>query len=616
MTARRAPRAPAFLAGLAVVALAVAGCGVPTGSEVQQVAPGPGAPQQLPRRGVQPPEANDATTHQEQVDNFLQAAAGDPATAVDRVREFIRSADRPSWDPDQQVRVVRLLDDPFFSDHPDGGWQVELKVLPIGDLHPEGYLDALTAAEPVDYRFRVVTTESGGPLEADEDAPGLQLRIAEPPPQVLMADTALDDPNYFYPNPIYFWDADATALVPDLRWLPLADESVERQPWRVLQWLLTGPAPSLPRAQGLPVGTEPIGFPSWDEERDRLVVNLNAAAVETQSEQPVRDLATQLAWSVRTLQPPGGTAELELRIDGKPQEVTAQPRPRWEQARFAVLDGVVRQVATDESDPAPPAVLSGEINSGLRRAALADDGEIAALVRERPDGRQELSVARVRDEAEPVEEPAGLVAQELGQPVWLSGAGAAIGLVVADGGLYQFAADPDGGRAAPVSVSGVTSPITDAAVSPDGRRLAFIAGDRLDQLYVATLRYDGESVTVQPVRALPTTLEALSAVAFSRETHLVVAGDQRDRTGLYELTVDGGIQEQLHDLGNLSVSGLVALPSDDPITPGTVMYEANGRTAYTYTLSGAPALIQAEALVDPPDGESGAPRAPSFLAGR
>jgi hypothetical protein len=595
---RRPGRRVAVLAWLTATALAVAGCGVPTSSGVELVGPGPQGGSTLRSGGSPPPLADAAATPREQVDNFLQAAAGTPDTAADRVREYIRSTEQDTWNPDEGIRVIRLRQDPFVNDDVDnGGWLVQIdNAQLVGELHPNGYLDAPTSNEPVDFEFRVVT--EGGPDGEVGDQP-LRLRIADPPPYLLLQDTALANDDYYYPNPIYFWDSDFEVLVPDLRWLPLAGESVEQRPWTVVRWLLAGPAPSLPRMEGLPAGTQHNGLPVWDE--NRLVVNFNAIAVEG-GRQSIDDFATQLAWSLLQLRE---GAELELRIDDRPQQVRPRPQPESaDPVRFVVLDGVIHQYRSGADPPAQPPALSEQINSGVHAAALTSRGEVAALVRQRPDGQQELSVTRSLAGAEPAEEPAGLVAEELGQPVWLSGGAAAVGLVVADGELHRFHAT---GGAAAVPLAGLAGPITAVAVAPERRRLAMIAGGRL---YLAQLRNDGESVTVQAPRALPTTVQELAGVAFSHESQLVIAGVKDFRVGLYQLTADGAVEEPLHDLGNAAVTALVAHPIRDPADLPALMYEANGQA---YAFGGVPTLIRPQDLADPPEAAESLPRAPSFL---
>lgn len=588
---RRRSAVAALVAG--AVLLAAAGCGVPSHTGVEYIRPGPEGGSTLESGGSPPPGPDEANTPKELVEHFLQAAAGSPETAADRVRAFLRQPDQDAWQPDPEILVVRLREDPYITDDPPD-WRVQLDVQPVGELHPNGYLDQPSTLEPMKIEFRVV--DEGGTPDGQVGSQRPRLRIKSPPPFLLLADTALANENYYYPNPVYFWDADHRALVPDLRWLPLAGESVEQQPWTVIRWLLAGPAPELSRVESLPAGTQHMGLPVWED--DRLVVNFNGAAIE--GRQNASDLATQIAWSMPQLR---DGAELELRIDDRAQEVRPRPRPRQSApVRFTVLDGVVYRYGADNATPPP--VLADSINQAVRAAAISGHGEVAALVREQPEGGQRLSIVRGRPGTELVEQGTTLRAGQIGQPVWLDSDGVLTGLVVADGSLYRFTS---AGDVSQVEVSGLSGSITAIAVAPERRRLAVVTGD--GRLYVTQLRYDRTSVTVQAPRPLPTRASRLTAVAFSSDIHLVIAGELDNRVGLHRVTVDGGVEEQLYDLSNANVTTLVAHPTREHTDLPMLMYEANGQ-AYTFT--GSAHLIQPDDLVDAPDSAASPPRAPFF----
>ncbi|QSB13894.1 GerMN domain-containing protein [Natronosporangium hydrolyticum] len=590
---RRARLAAGLVGLVGALVMLVTGCGVPTSTDVQYVRPGPAAGSTSPGDGNPPPHADEADTPRDQVDNFLQAAAGSAATAPDRVREYIRAEERDGWRPEEGIRVIRLLQEPFITDEVGGGWLVELSAQLVGELDPQGFLDPPTVTEPVTYQFRV-TTE--GSVEGEAGGQGLRLRVTDPPPYLLLQDTALANEDYYYPNPIYFWDTDGDQLVPDLRWLPLAGEPAEQHPWTVVQWLLTGPAPGLTRLESLPAGTNHIGTPYWED--DRLVVNFNAAAVDGQE---VDDLATQLARSLLQLR--GGDPELELRIEDRVQHARVRAQvPPADPTRFVLLDGAVRAYSSDRARQ--PAVLTDEVNFGVQAAALTAGGDLAALVRGAGEGQQRVTVLESSGDDAPRETDTGLVAGEFGQPVWVGAGDAATGLVAADGELHRFTVT---GESTVVAISGLAGPITAVALAPEQRRLALVAGD---QLYVAQLRVDAESVTVQAARRLPTTVTQLAGVAFTHENQLVVAGETDGRVGLHRLSADGAVEEPLHDLSNATVTALVAHPAADATAVPRLMYEANGQA---YTFAGVPSLIRPVDLLDAPDEPDSPPRAPFFL---
>jgi sporulation and spore germination protein len=582
----------ALLAGV----LVLGGCGVPTSSEVEYVAEGPVSEGQSPTGGVAPPTADEATTPLELVENFLTAAAGNPSTALDRAREYVRNSDQDGWHPEEPVRVVRELDEPIVTDD-TGGYRVELTVQQIGILRANGYLDAVSGEE-TPYTFRVVSESGPGDQVAGQPS---RLRIANPPPVLLLADTALTNRDYYFPTPIYFWDSEEhEQLVPDLRWLPQAGAPDEQFPWTVLRWLLEGPAPSLARLEGLPAGTQPVGTPVW-QDGNRLVVNLNAAALGESGASGVNDLATQLGWSMLQLR---SAAELELRIDDQPQEGATVREPAWEQAqsvRLAVLDGAVRQLS--DGQPVSFPALAGDINSAVLAGALTDQGRLAALVRRNEGSDEErLSVVEAVGGEEPSETPSVLTAADIEQPTWLRGGSDPLGLVVAGGELHRFTA----GGSARVTVQGLSGSVVAMGVAPERRRVALVAGG---ELYVASLQLDGEAVTVDELQPVPTTVENIAGVAFSHVDRLVVTGEQDGRVGLFALTVDGGLQDQLRNLGNARVTSLVAHPVEDS-TALDVMYEANEQT---YTYRGAPSLVRAQDLLNVTDETDAPPLAPFFV---
>jgi sporulation and spore germination protein len=576
--------------------LVLGGCGVPTSSEVEIVGDGPVSEGQSPTGGVAPPTADEATTPLELVENFLTAAAGNPSTAVDRVREYLRASDQDGWHPEEPVRVVRELDEPIITDD-TGGYRVELTVQQIGILRANGSLDAVSGGE-TPYTFRVVS--EGGP---DDQVAGQRsrLRIADPPSILLLSDTALTNRDYYFPTPIYFWDSEEhEQLVPDLRWLPQAGAPDEQFPWTVLRWLLEGPAPSLARLEGLPAGTQPVGTPVWQDD-NRLVVNLNAAALGESGAAGVNDLATQLGWSMLQLR---SAAQLELRIDDQPQEGATVREPAWHQAgsvRLAVLDGTIRQLS--DGQPVSFPALAGDVNGSVLAGALTDQGRLAALVRQdEGSGERRLTVVEAVSGEEPTETPTVLSAGEIEQPTWLRGGSDPLGLVVAGGRLYRFTA----GGSAQVTVPGVAGSVDAMAVAPERRRVALVADG---ELYVASLQLDGEAVTVDEVQAVPTTVENIAGVAFSHVDRLVVTGEQEGRVGLFALTVDGGLQDQLRNLGNASVTSLVAHPVEDS-NALDVMYEANDQT---YTYRGAPNLVRAQDLLNVTEETDAPPLAPFFV---
>jgi hypothetical protein len=146
-----------------------------------------------------------------------------------------------------------------------------------------------------------------------------------------------------------------------------------------------------------------------------------------------------------------------------------------------------------------------------------------------------------------------------------------VGLVAADGGLYRFEVN---GGASRLTLAGVEGAVTAVAVSPDGNRLGVIAGGRL---YVVPIGGAGPAVQPQRARLLTTSLSGLTAVAWSQENRLVVAGGS-GRPKLIDITADGAIEnDRVTDAGG-RVESIATYPdnlvSSAPAQP--VMYEAGG----------------------------------------
>src|SRR3954452_2045632 len=125
-------------AGLATLVLG--GCGIPDHSDVRVIGPGPSAGSYASDDGSPPIHVTrDASTEPDQFARyFLQAAAGDPGTAVDRVKEFLSPAARAAFKPASKVvQVVRLVENPLYT---PGDTYVTLTIQHVGQLQSDGWL--------------------------------------------------------------------------------------------------------------------------------------------------------------------------------------------------------------------------------------------------------------------------------------------------------------------------------------------------------------------------------------------------------------------------------------------------------------------------------------------
>jgi len=578
----------------------VAGCGVPTGTDVQ--VEGPPAEAGGTGSGGEPdppPGPEEADDEQELVDFFLRAAAGDPENAVEELRRFIHPEARDDWEPDSRVYVARIGDDPVVT----RGETVrfELEVRRVGVLTPNGVIEPRTfQEEPRSYVLHV-TSEPVPPADRPP-AGGQRFWLVDAPPVILLDDRALE--LHFDLRPIYFWDSNQGTLVPDLRWLPHAVPETQR-PQAAVDWLIAGPAPWLAGTVLSVEGVERVGnvIPGQDSLEVRLAVPPETVDLNR--------LDAQLWWTLRPDLASG--VDLTVVVNGEPRHLResyrgANPVPEEAPPSFAVLDGAVRQHVPAETVPVP--ALAGGVDTDILRAAFSRDRRNAALVKPEPDGRARLILTQPGRQTR-----TDLVAGSIGQPLWLNNPPGS-GLVVADGELRQFISGEASVGRVDVDLPG---PVTAVAAAPDGRRLALVADGRL---YLASLARAGGGITLssQP-RALSTTATDLDGVAFIREEWLAVVGTAQGQSRLYEVTVDGALERELPagGLGNPDeISSFVAHPGDptDPDDRGTIMYQADD-LIWRYVHPQSPVRITAELLRgdETPDSETepSEPSAPFFV---
>lgn len=583
------------------VMLGVAGCGVPnhTGVEVDGPAEDAGVPGDE-QRGV-PPGPDEAQNEHQLVDYFLQAAAGDPDNAVEQLRQFVHADERDDWQPDPQIMVIRVEDDPVFTPAGPAQHRVRLDARWIGTLS-DGTIAPADGSMLPPVEFDVVQ-DPGSRDDVSVDAGDGALRIVDPPNVVLLSDEALaidtNGSGYLMPSPVYFWDTDHQVLVPDLRWVPTALPLAQRAQAK-LEWLTGGPSPWLDSLQPLPGEVVVEGNVVLSD--DRLDITLHPAAADVEP----AHLDAQVWWTLRTELTEDRPAWLT--IDGHERSVasheSANPAARPSPGGYLVVDGeVVPYLPPDGSDVPRPEALAADV----RAAALSRDGH-AALVHLEDDGQYRLSLAQDADTM-----ATGLVATEMSRPVWLSHPDGDA-LIAADGDLYRFSPDHEPSR---VPVPGMTEEITALAVAPDGRRMAMVAAD---ELYVASMvRRDDGSLGVNTPRRLPTSAGQLAGVTFLQEEWLAVVGQQDDgRSRLYELTIDGAYERELPngDLGAPpTVTNVVGYPGDALSTisqRGDIMYEADGQV-YRYGYRIRPRLVSLAELNLDPEAVSGEPRAPFYV---
>jgi hypothetical protein len=586
-----------------VAVLVLSGCGIPDETGVTEIGTGPSTGISSGDNDAPVAEATRGTTKDRTqfITNYLEAAAGDYDTALERVKGFMTQSLANRFKPPPSPKVVRLTDNPL-EDLDEGTVVVSYEV--IGTLEKNGVLEP---EEPSEGKYTFQVSEVAG--EAG-------LFVADAPDVLLLSEAALTEK--YVERTIYFWNTERTTLVPDIRYMS-RNLPEEQEPNMILSWLVAGPSPWLRDAvEALPEGTATIGkVPAIAD--DRLQIELTAQAVPAKgAAEALERLRRQLQWSLRPL-----PQYFELKIGHQQgQEYTGTDyytsnvanRLALSPERFVVYDGKIVRVAksTNETERIP--AIPAAANKDVRSAALHSSAThtFAALVSGRDDS---LRVGAAQFGQEATLQTVTRLPAGRGQPVWAitpdRTTEGAVGLILADGRLHSFGAQ--GGAAQAVPMPGVTGKISAFSVAPDGHRLALVVDGRL---YRATLTVTGDGVELSVPEQLRPPLETVTAVAFSSESWLNVAGSQRGRVSIIQVSVDGAREgPNPVEIGSGVVNYLTAYPSN----PQSNEYHSNsvsftiGAAAYDVLASADQIGVNdlADPPAQPPPGKI--PTAPFFL---
>ncbi|WP_433375058.1 LpqB family beta-propeller domain-containing protein [Actinoplanes sp. CA-142083] len=604
-----------LLAVVAVAALLLGGCGIPDETNVTVVGPGPtGGPGG--RDNSVPAVRNtriSANTPLQLLSYYLEAAAGDPDGAVNRVKAFLSEDAKADFQagPDMRVMVVRLKGTPLVT---PGDPEISFIAQQVGQLRKNGVLEPSVEAAK-EYKVRV------GPVSGQQG-----FFVLDPPKNVLLlSDTALA--NFYERRTIYFWNNENTSLVPDLRYMPL-DVPSDQRPTTILSWLVEGPAAWLGDvAHGLPSGTiAPDNVPA--PTNGTLTVTLNAQAVPTGDARALDRLRRQLQWSLRegadpfTLelkighQDAGRYSDVDYRSSNPAYRLVSQPE------RFVVYAGVIRRITKSAQPDAPIPVLKPEENKNISVAAMSTSSThtyAAVVVGSGKNAKLKVAVARTGQQAALKEVG---TSGSLGRPVWAVAAdndpAGAVGLITVNGKLYSFGAG--GSPAVPVAWESAPGPISAISVAPDGYRVALVSGG---QLYRATLDTGGDAPSMSKgEQVLAPGFAKVAAVAWSSETYFAVAGVRDDsprdspRYSVVDVTVDGAVRyTRLDDVGKSAITYLTAYPANPVTKLENADIESYETAGVAWDVLTAAETIGTESLVGPsPSPQGGAvPTAPFFL---
>jgi hypothetical protein len=354
-----------------------------------------------------------------------------------------------------------------------------------------------------------------------------------------------------------------------------------------------------------------------------LQISLDASAIPANDNQALDRLGRQLQWSMRSLD----ARTLELTIGSRnpvsfsssdylTSNASYQLADRPE--RFAIYGGVIRRIKDSPRGTDPVPVLKSEANKNITAAAMSVSAThtfAAVITGTGENERLRTAAAPLGEQANP--KVVGGLSGTLGRPVWATtpdgDPSKAVGLITANGQLYSFRAN--GGTAQRVTWQAPTGQLTSLSVAPDGRRVALVAGSRL---YRAMIDYSGDAPELStPSPLLPPIFDKVTAVAWSGEAYLAVAGSWGDgRYAVHDVTVDGALESRssgIDDIGTSPVTYLTAYPANptQSASSGFESYEAGDRA---WDVLGDPSPVNVEDLAGPIQGaKAGAPTTDPFF---
>lgn len=583
----------AVLAVLLIVT--VAGCtGIPTSSApavVRTVGLGESAPPSAP---APPAGAGQRAI----VQGFIDAMRSSP-DRLDAAKAFLDTEAVQSWNPS----TVTVVSNQYQVGSEQANNTVKVSFQSVGTIAANGvYTPATFAGNGTAAKQPVTYTLAKNPSG--------QWRIHPSVPLGLYV-TETDFRSLFTPKALYYFDNSGTRLVPDLRYSPLGEPTVESF---LLTQLSTGPRSNLDRAvtsfMPAAAGNQRL---SVTQGNPTIVQIPGAAALDGDA---LTRLAAQVAF---TLKPTSFQTELQIQDGTRVVEIpnVGTEFDFSEFAQFAPVDEdtptvtYVRGGAVVGADGKPVLGKVGTDAFDLDSAVFDSDGgrTLVAGTTGPDDGARQLLVGDTT-ELKDVGVPAG----PLTAPVWAPvGSGADVDEVwVASGSrIYRFVPGVVGARPTRVDFAGpstIAGTVTALAFSPEGTRLALVV--RLpggaSQLQVATVARNGPDVNITALTPVTPEAYQLSGVGWRSETTLAAVGVSAGfAAGVYlEVGVDGSL------LDPESPDGLPGQPRSIATSPRATtqwVTVGTGSDAEVWTKS-----TSVRSWAAPADGSTQAGSAPSF----
>lgn len=474
------------LAAGTVIAV-MAGCaGLPTSGEpevVRRVADqSVAAAPQGPDPGQQPEQIVREFIHASAMTEY--DTAGESFVAA---RQFLTAAAGESWDADSgSSRVVVLADDFSAVPDPNDPASVTISGRQIGVVQADRSYQPL---DGVSYQATVRLENSDGAW-----------RIAGPPSTVLI--TKSDFTTALRQRPVYFLDSTGRVVVPDIRYIPNShtpDLTVNR----LMDLLLRGPSQQLAGAARTQLGPD-AALQSNVRIDAAGVAHVDLEGVDVSTPAARQALAAQVVWTLDL-----DVQQIAISVNGLPLVIaggvptaTGSSAAQPEKDVLSLASGTVANFDPDSVPGSAQAVsdayyiedgvilrlfdsspLWGSVGTGsvfvVSAALSAASGALAAVARD-PDGGHQLLVGRPFDHQPVV---TALKADTLTQPSFTRWGYAA--WTVQNGAtqpeVYQVTVTsgaPTWSRVAAPGLAGL-GPVTALALSPDGVRVAVVAGGAL-----------------------------------------------------------------------------------------------------------------------------------------
>jgi hypothetical protein len=436
-----------------------------------------------------------------------------------------------------------------------------------------------------------------------------QWRISNPPPELLVTNSEFSAA--FRQRVLYFLDPTGTGVVPDVRHVVIGQTPANRAN-RLISMLIDGPNAALAGAVHSQFTAKSAlrSNPSVDAEG---VLQVDLTGVDVSTPEARRALAAQLVWTLSPTSPRIGITVDGEALDPAQPVYTINSVSSFDPDRLAGTG----QVASDpfyvnpagaivgllDGQPMPGPLGSGAavVTSAAKSSAT---GAIAAVAAD-PSGDQALLMVRPQqtDRADPV-----LQAGTITQPSFTHGGDEA--WVVQNGAskpeVYRISTtgNPSRERVGSDEFAGKGS-ITALALSPDGVRVAVVAGERLylgvltpaltDSAPAATTgaaaptdpagddRSEQAPLEITQLTMLRPDLVHVGPVAFANSRELLVAASTTPNTyrSLWDVSIDGFDSRKITDQGKFGdIDGLAVAPGEPLlITFGGRVWELEGSQA-------------------------------------